>query len=255
MVRSDVLINMFSLDGKVAAITGATRGIGKSMALALAEAGADVALLQRNTEQLEIKEEIGKQCAIIPCDLDDLHQVKGAVSNVVKHFGTIDILVNCAGIQRRSPAVEFSENDWDDVIQVNLKSVWLLSQEAGRVMVEKRSGKIINIASLNSYQGGINIPAYASAKGAVATLTRALANEWAKYNVNVNAIVPGYIATDMNTALINDPDRSRQIFERIPAERWGNPDDFKGAVVFLASEASSFVHGHLLAIDGGWLGR
>lgn len=122
-------------------------------------------------------------------------------------------------------------------------------------MVEKRSGKIINIASLNSYQGGINIPAYASAKGAVATLTRALANEWAKYNVNVNAIVPGYIATDMNTALINDPDRSRQIFERIPAERWGNPDDFKGAVVFLASEASSFVHGHLLSIDGGWLGR
>lgn len=168
MVRSDVLINMFSLDEKFAAITGATRGIGKSMALALAEAGADVALLQRNTEQLEIKEEIekiGKQCAIIPCDLDDLHQVKGAVSNVVKHFGTIDILVNCAGIQRRSPAVEFSENDWDDVIQVNLKSVWLLSQEAGRVMVEKRSGKIINIASLNSYQGGINIPAYASAKG------------------------------------------------------------------------------------------
>lgn len=220
-----ILTNMFNLNGKVAAITGDTRGIGKSMALALAESGADVALLQRNIEQLEVKEEIekiGRKCVIIPCDLSDLNQVKGAISKVVNHFGTVDILVNCAGIQRRSPVVDFNEDDWDDVLQIKLKSVWLLSQEAGGIMVEQRSGKIINIASLNSYQGGINIPASASAKGPIANLTRALANEWAKNNVNVNAIVPGYIATDMNTALINDLDRSRQIFERIPADRWGN---------------------------------
>ncbi|MFD1415741.1 SDR family oxidoreductase [Oceanobacillus jeddahense] len=249
---------MFSLTGKVAAITGATRGIGRALAIALAEAGSDIALLQRDLSNDILKEEIkqiGRECDIIPCDLNDLEQVKQAIPEVVKRFGKIDILVNNAGIQRRAPAVDFSELDWDDVLQVNLKSVWLLCQSAGKYMVPSKSGKIINLASLNAYQGGIDIVAYASAKGGIAQLTKALANDWAKHNVNVNAIVPGYIDTDMNEALINDDNRNQQILDRIPAGRWGSPDDFKGTVVFLASEASNYVHGHLLAVDGGWLGR
>ncbi|MED3691807.1 SDR family oxidoreductase [Peribacillus butanolivorans] len=253
-----MVVNLFGLEGKVAAVTGATRGIGRSMAIALAEAGADIALLQRSVEQVDVKYEIenlGRKCLIIPCDLEDLNQVKEAIPSVVAHFGKIDILVNNAGIQRRSPSVDFPESDWDDVIQVNLKTVWLLCQMAGRYMVPQRSGKIINMASLLSFQGGLTVPAYAAAKGGVAQLTKSLSNEWAQYNVNVNAIVPGYIATDMNAALINDATRNKQILERIPAGRWGNSEDFKGAVVFLASEAASYVHGHLLSIDGGWLGR
>ncbi|WML57790.1 SDR family oxidoreductase [Neobacillus sp. PS2-9] len=253
-----MVLELFKLDGKVAAVTGATRGIGRSIALSLAEAGADIALLQRSPEQSDVKEEIeslGRKCLIVPCDLEDIDQVKAAIPNVVSHFGKIDILVNNAGIQRRSPSVDFSEQDWDDVINVNLKTVWLLCQQAGRYMVPNGKGKIINMASLLSYQGGLTVPAYAAAKGGVAQLTKALSNEWAKYNVNVNAIVPGYIATDMNTALINDDTRNRQILERIPSGRWGNPEDFKGTVVYLASDASNYVHGHLLAVDGGWLGR
>ncbi len=249
---------LFSLEGKTAAITGATRGIGRSMALALAEAGADIALLQRSPEQTELKEQIehlGRKCAIIACDLENTDQVMSAIPNVVNQFGVIDILVNNAGIQRRSPVIDFLETDWDDVIQINLKVVWLLCQQAGRYMVSRGKGKIINTASLLAYQGGLNVPAYAAAKGGVAQLTKALANEWAKHHVNVNAIAPGYIVTDMNSALLSDPIRNSQILNRIPAERWGNPDDLKGAVVFLASEASNYVHGHLLTVDGGWLGR
>jgi len=252
------MLDFFNLEGKVAAITGATRGIGRAMALALAEAGADIALLQRTPEQLEVKQEIenlGRKCVIVPCDLDNTDQVKNAIPTVVSHFGGIDILVNNAGIQRRSPSIDFSESDWDDVINVNLKTVWLLCQEAGRHMVPKGKGKIINMASLLSFQGGLTVPAYAAAKGGVAQLTKALSNEWAKHNVNVNAIVPGYIATDMNTALINDNTRNTQILDRIPAGRWGNAEDFKGTVIFLASDASNYIHGHLLAVDGGWLGR
>ena len=250
--------DLFKLDGQVAAITGATRGIGRSMALALAEAGADLALLQRNVELLDLKEEIealGRKCVIIPCDLNDSLQVKEAIPAVVEAFGKIDILVNCAGIQRRSPSVDFTEMEWDEVLNVNLKTVWTLCQQAGRYMVPNRSGKIINMASLLSFQGGINVPAYAAAKGGVAQLTKALSNEWAPHNVNVNAIVPGYIATDMNTALIQDDNRNKQILDRIPAGDWGKPEDFQGAVVYLASKASDYVHGHLLAVDGGWLGR
>jgi 2-dehydro-3-deoxy-D-gluconate 5-dehydrogenase len=248
----------FDLTNKVAVVTGGTRGIGKAIALAFAEAGADIALLQRSVEDTETKrniEKLGRGCRIIQCDLNDSEQVKQAIPEVIKQMGDIDILVNNAGIQRRSPAVEFSENDWEDVMQVNLKAVWLLCQEAGKHMIIKKSGKIINIASLVSFQGGINVPAYTSAKGAVAQLTKALANEWSQHNVNVNAIVPGYIATEMNTALIDDEIRSRQILERIPAGRWGEPNDFKGPAVFLASEAANYIHGHLLAVDGGWLGR
>ncbi|GEN34731.1 SDR family oxidoreductase [Aneurinibacillus danicus] len=253
-----MVLDLFNLNGKVAAVTGATRGIGRAIALALAEAGADIALLQRSPDQYEVKEEIeklGRKCEIIPCDLDNAAQVKEAVPGVVSRFGTIDILVNNAGIQRRSPSIDFAESDWDDVIQVNLKTVWLLCQQAGRYMVPRKQGKIINLASLLSYQGGITVPAYAAAKGGVAQLTKALSNEWAQHNVNVNAIVPGYIATDMNMALLNDSTRNSQILDRIPAGRWGNPEDFKGTVVFLASDASNYVHGHLLAVDGGWLGR
>jgi 2-deoxy-D-gluconate 3-dehydrogenase len=250
--------SLFDLSGKVAAITGATRGIGRAMAHALAAAGADIASLQRNPEQTALKQEIealGRRCEIIPCDLEKLDQVKAAIPEVVSRFATIDILVNNAGIQRRTPAVDFSELDWDDVIQVNLKTVWLLSQQAGRYMVPQKKGKIINIASLLSFQGGLTVPAYAAAKGAVGQLTKALSNEWAQHHVNVNAIVPGYIATEMNTKLIEDEVRNRQILERIPAGRWGAPDDMQGAVIYLASNASNYVNGHLLAVDGGWLGR
>ncbi|MEK1829423.1 SDR family oxidoreductase [Priestia megaterium] len=251
-------VDLFSLDGKVAAITGATRGIGRSMAIALAEAGSDIALLQRSKEFLGVKEEIerlGRKCFIVNCDLENASEVSEAISSVVAYFGKLDILINNAGIQRRSPAVDFAEEDWDAVMNVNLKTVWLLCQQAGRQMLKQGSGKIINMASLLSYQGGITVPAYAAAKGGVAQLTKALSNEWAAKGVNVNGIVPGYIATDMNEALINDETRSRQITERIPAGRWGQADDFKGAVVFLASDASAYIHGHLLAVDGGWLGR
>ncbi len=250
--------SLFDLSGKVAAITGATRGIGRAMAHALAAAGADIASLQRNPEQTALKQEIealGRRCEIIPCDLEKLDQVKAAIPKVVSQFSTIDILVNNAGITRRTPAVDFSEMDWDDVIQVNLKTVWLLSQQAGRYMVPQKKGKIINIASLLSFQGGLTVPAYAASKGAVGQLTKALSNEWAQHHVNVNAIVPGYIATEMNTKLIEDEVRNRQILERIPAGRWGAPDDMQGAVIYLASNASNYVNGHLLAVDGGWLGR
>lgn len=253
-----MILDLFKLDGKVAAVTGATRGIGRSIALALAEAGADIALLQRSPNNIEVKleiEKLGRKCFIVPCDLDDENEVKDAIPQVVSHFGQIDILVNNAGIQRRSPSVDFSEADWDDVINVNLKTVWLLCQQAGRFMIPQGKGKIINMASLLSYIGGYTVPAYAAAKGGVAQLTKALSNEWAQHNVNVNAIVPGYIATDMNTALLNDESRNRQILERIPSGRWGTPEDFKGSIVFLASDASNYVNGHLLAVDGGWLGR
>jgi 2-dehydro-3-deoxy-D-gluconate 5-dehydrogenase len=247
----------FNLAGKVAVVTGGTRGIGQGIALGLAEAGADIVLLQRSTDtttQEKIKG-LGVRCEIVQCNLENLDEVKQAIPRAIEALGSVDILINNAGIQRRSPAVDFSEQDWDDVLTVNLKAVWFLCQQAGRHMLEKNNGKIINIASLVSFQGGVYVPAYASAKGAVGQLTKALANEWSSKGINVNAIVPGYIATEMNTALIDDPVRSRQILERIPTGRWGNPEDFKGPAVFLASDASNYVHGHLLAVDGGWLGR
>lgn len=249
--------HVFNLAGKVAVVTGGTRGIGQGIALGLAEAGADIVLLQRSTDTTTQERimGLGVRCEIVQCDLENLEEVKQAIPKAIETLGSVDILVNNAGIQRRSPAVDFSEQDWDDVLTVNLKAVWLLCQQAGRHMLEKNSGKIINIASLVSFQGGVYVPAYASAKGAVGQLTKALANEWSSKGINVNAIVPGYIATEMNTALIDDPVRSRQILERIPTGRWGNPEDFKGPAVFLASDASNYVHGHLLAVDGGWLGR
>ncbi|WP_431801468.1 SDR family oxidoreductase [Halobacillus andaensis] len=252
-----MILGSFNLEGKVAAVTGANRGIGRALAVSLAEAGADVALLQRSENQ-DVKEEIealGRKCEIIPCHLENSEELKACIPAVVSQFNRIDILVNNAGIQRRSPSVDFPEEDWDDVININLKAVWTLCQQAGRFMVEQKQGKIINLASLLTFQGGLTVPAYAAAKGAVGQLTKALSNEWAAHNVNVNAIAPGYIATDMNTALINDDTRNQQILDRIPAARWGDPEDFKGSVVFLASDASKYVHGHILTVDGGWMGR
>lgn len=251
-------LSLFQLDGKVAAVTGSTRGIGRSIAIGLAEAGADVALLQRSAENTATRDEIrhmGRRCEIVLCELADAEQVKQAIPAVVKQFERIDILVNNAGIQRRSPATEFSEVDWDDVLQVNLKAIWLLCQAAGREMLAQGGGKIINIASLMSFQGGMFIPAYAAAKGGVSQLTKALSNEWAKHNVNVNAIAPGYIATEINTSLWEDETRNREILARIPAGRWGSADDLKGAAIYLASSASNYVSGTVLTVDGGWMGR
>ncbi|GAA4396474.1 SDR family oxidoreductase [Tsukamurella soli] len=252
------MTHAFDLAGKVAAVTGATRGIGRAIALGLAEAGADVALLQRASGDTSLREEIlalGRRCEVIPCDVLDNAQVRACVPETIHRLGGLDILVPCAGIQHRSPSVDFAEADWDRVMQVNLKSVWLLCQAAGRHMVEQGYGKIIMIASVASFQGGYTVPAYAAAKGGIAQLTKALANEWSSLGVNVNALVPGYIDTDMNEALIADATRSEQIGVRIPAGRWGSPDDFKGPAVFLASDAAAYVQGHLLAVDGGWLGR
>ncbi|KAJ1311744.1 hypothetical protein OPQ81_010214 [Rhizoctonia solani] len=235
---------LFSLAGQTAVVTGGTRGIGAACAIALAEAGANICLIQRdesNTTTRDAIRALGQRADIAVCDLSDLEAVH--------------IMVNCGGIQRRAPAVEFPESYWDEVINVNLKAVWLLSQAAGRHMVSNGRGKIINFGSLMCYQGGITVPAYAAAKGGLAQLTKALSNEWSKYNVQVNAICPGYIATDMNEKLLADPTRLRQISERIPAGRWGEPKDFAGPTVFLASSASAYVSGELLVVDGGWMGR
>ncbi|KAG5350151.1 hypothetical protein C0989_012475 [Termitomyces sp. Mn162] len=272
--------SLFSLKGKSVLLTGGTRGIGASCAIALAEAGASICLVQRNLpkgtppnhETLNAIRALGARAEVVYCDLDNMEAVKGlfqAALNVMG--GQIHVLVNCAGIQRRSPSLDFPENDWDDVrvrgcmmytmlmflqvINVNLKSVWLLSQAAGRHMVPLRRGKIINFCSLLTFQGGLTVPAYASAKGALGQLTKALSNEWSQHNVQVNAICPGYIATDMNERLLADPERMRQISERIPAGRWGDPRDFAGPVVFLASDASQYICGELLVVDGGWMGR
>jgi 2-deoxy-D-gluconate 3-dehydrogenase len=251
-------LTMFDLQGQIAVITGATRGLGRAMAIALAEAGADIALIQRSesdTSTKQLIEGVGSRAEIIPCDLSVMDQVKYVMEQVDDRFGRVDILVNNGGIQRRSPADQFSESDWDDVIDVNLKTVFLLCQQAGRRMISQGRGKIINIASLLSFQGGMTVPAYAVAKGGVAQLTKALANEWAAQGINVNAIAPGYMDTDMNEALKRNETRNRQIMERIPAERWGKPEDMKGSVVFLASRASDYVNGHVLVVDGGWMGR
>lgn len=250
---------LFSLAGQAAVITGGTRGIGAACAIALAEAGADVCLVQRdesNTATRDTIRALGRRAEIAVCDLADLAAVRTVFDRALELMGgQVHIMVNCGGIQRRAPAVDFPESDWDEVINVNLKAVWLLSQAAGRHMVAKGRGKIINFGSLLSFQGGITVPAYAAAKGGLSQLTKALSNEWSKSNVQVNAICPGYIATDMNEKLLADPTRLRQISERIPAGRWGDPKDFAGPTVFLASAASSYVSGELLVVDGGWMGR
>ena len=249
----------FDLSGRVALVTGASRGLGAGMARALARAGAHIALHASRTEPSGLAAALAAdyrvETAGFVADLERREETATLVKRTLDRFGRLDVLVNNAGIIRRAEAEECSDEDWDAVLQVDLSSVFRLCRDAGRHMLERGSGKIINIASILSFQGGIRVPAYAAAKGAVAQLTKALANEWASRGVNVNAIAPGYIRTDNTKALQDDPVRSRQIQDRIPAGRWGEPDDLGGAVVFLASSASDYVHGHLLVVDGGWMGR
>jgi 2-deoxy-D-gluconate 3-dehydrogenase len=252
-------IEKFRLDGLVALVTGASAGLGAAIAVALAEAGADVAA-HGNTRSpsatCERIEACGRRSAAFTGDLGNRAVSGGLVSDVISALGRLDILVNNAGIIRRSPAELYSDEDWDSVIEVDLTGAFRLARAAGKHMLEsRRGGRIVNVTSLLAFQGGITVPAYAAAKGGLAQLTKALANEWASKGINVNAIAPGYIETDVTTALRADPVRNRQIIERIPAGRWGQPDDVTGAVVFLASRAASYVHGHVLAVDGGWLGR
>jgi 2-deoxy-D-gluconate 3-dehydrogenase len=253
-----MILDQFRLDGKVALVTGGSRGLGFGMAVALAEAGADIISIQRTSSSEALAERVtsmGRQFLPLVFDIGSETAAQEALDAVLSRFGRIDILVNNAGIQRRAPAVEFSIEDWDSVINVNLRAVFLFCQVFGSQMLRQGSGKIINIASLLSVQGGITIPAYTASKHAIAGLTKALCNEWAGRGVNVNAIAPGYMDTDLNVALRANPERNRQISERIPAGRWGKPEDMAGAVVFLASPASNYLHGHLLVVDGGWLAR
>ena len=248
---------LFSLAGKVALVTGASRGLGRAMALGLAEAGADV-VVHASAPAIRTAEEVerlGRRTAAIGADLTERSAADRVAREAIAAFGRIDILINNAGTIRRQPAAEHNDDWWDLVIEVNLSSVFRLCRAAGAHMLERGSGKIVNIASLLSFQGGITVPGYAAAKGGVAQLTKALANEWAGRGVNVNAIAPGYMATDNTAALRADPTRSRQILERIPAGRWGTPADLAGAAIYLASSASDYVNGHVLVVDGGWLGR
>ena len=254
-----MILDQFKLHDRVALVTGASAGLGAAIALALAEAGAQVAC-HGNTRSPESTcdriRSAGGVAHAISGDLANPETPKNLIDQTLEHFGRIDILINNAGTIRRAPAVDYSDEDWATVIEVNLSSVFRLSKLAGRQMIEQQSGgKIVNIASLLSFQGGITVPAYAASKGGVAQLTKALANEWAKHRINVNAIAPGYMRTDNTAALQADETRNRQILERIPAARWGEPEDLAGAAVFLSSSASDYINGHVLVVDGGWMGR
>ncbi|HDP68620.1 MAG TPA: 2-dehydro-3-deoxy-D-gluconate 5-dehydrogenase KduD [Candidatus Marinimicrobia bacterium] len=252
------ILDKFKLDGKVAIVTGASRGLGQGIAVGLAEAGADLALVDvlemGNTK--EAIEKTGRKAIPIHADLSSIGCVKLIVEKTVAEYGRIDVLVNNAGIIRRAPLVEFSEKDWDDVININQKTLFFLSQAVAKVMIEKgNGGKIINTASMLSFQGGIRVPSYTASKSAVMGLTRLMANELAPYGINVNAIAPGYMATDNTAPLRTDATRSREILSRIPAGRWGKPEDLQGVAVFLASAASDYMQGYTIAVDGGWLAR
>ncbi len=253
-------LDNFRLDGKTALVTGARRGIGKAIAIALAEVGADIigvsASMESKGSELEAAvTRAGHRFRGYACDFSDRASVHEFSRQVLAENSEIDILINNAGTIRRAPAAEHTDSDWDVVLEVNLTSQFILSREIGKGMLERASGKIIFTASLLSFQGGINVPGYSASKGAIAQLTMALANEWAGKGVNVNAIAPGYVRTDNTQALQDDADRSAAILARIPAGRWAGPEDMAGAAVFLASPASDYVHGTVLAVDGGWLGR
>jgi len=252
------MIDAFKLDGCTALVTGGATGIGRAAALALAEAGADVAVTGYSHDPAETRAAIralGRRALSYRGDLSKPVFRNLIVDNILRQWGRIDILVNNAGTTTRAPAVDYSEAEWDQVIELNLTTLFRMCQRVGRGMIERKRGKIINVASLLSFSGGITVPAYAASKGGVAQVTKALANEWAQLGVNVNAVAPGYILTELTRPLYDDPVRSRQITERIPAGRWGDPEDLKGAFVFLASRASDFVHGHILVVDGGWMAR
>lgn len=249
--------SIFSLSGRVALVTGANTGLGQAIAIALATAGADIVAVGRTepTETERAVVELGRRFLAIHADLANTDTVAAVVEKAVAQFGELDILVNNAGIIRRNDAVDFTEADWDAVVDVNLKSVFFLTQAVGRHMIRAGRGKVINIASMLSFQGGIRVASYTASKSAVAGLTRLLANEWASKGVNVNAIAPGYFATSNTSALRADESRNRDILARIPAGRWGQPEDLGGAAVFLAAPASDYVHGAIIPVDGGWLAR
>ena len=249
--------NPFNLDGTVALVTGASRGLGQAIALALAEAGADIAAVStgESAATAEQVRALGRRFLALRADLSTLEPIARIVEDTVAELGAIDILVNNAGLIRRADAVDFTEQDWDEVIDVNLKSAFFLAQAAGRKMIAAGRGKIINIASMLSFQGGIRVPSYTASKSGLAGITRLLANEWASKGVNVNAIAPGYMSTDNTAQRRADEARNQAILDRIPAGRWGEPRDLGGAAVFLASPASDYVNGAIIPVDGGWLAR
>jgi len=253
-----MILDQFRLDDRVAIVTGSAQGLGQGIALGLAEAGADVALvdiLDMSETQKQV-EALGRRCVTIPADLADKGCVPTIIDTTVEQLGGIDILFNNAGIIRRAPITEFTEKDWDDVMNVNIRTLFFLSQAAGKVMIEQgRGGKIVNTASMLSFQGGILVPSYTASKSAVMGLTRLLANELGAHGINVNAIAPGYMATENTKALREDPARNKAILDRIPAGRWGTPEDLQGVAVFLASAASQYLQGYTIAVDGGWLAR
>jgi 2-deoxy-D-gluconate 3-dehydrogenase len=258
-VNSKNIADLFRLDEKVAIVTGASRGLGQAMAIGLAEAGANIVAASTSLHNLDetaaaIKN-LGRKALPLKCNVADFPDIRATVAAALAEFGTIDILVNNAGIIRRAPAAEYSDEDWNIVLDTNLNGLFRFCREAGKIMIEKKRGKIINIASLLSFSGGITVPAYSASKGGVVQLTKALANEWAVHNLQVNAIAPGYFETDNTAALRSNEARYKEISARIPAGKWGKPEDLKGAVVFLASEASNYVNGHVLLVDGGWMAR
>jgi len=254
------ILDKFNLQGKVALVTGSKRGLGKAMALGLAEAGADIIGVSVSMEESgsELEKEVtalGRKCTCYCCDFSDRKATHAFIKKVKTDFPVVDILVSNAGTIERKPAVDHTDEMWDKVIEVNLSSHFVMAREFGKDMVARGSGKIVMTASLMSFQGGITIPGYAASKGGIASLVKAFANEWASKGVNVNAIAPGYLATDLAAALRNDPVRNPSIVARIPAGEWGKPEDLKGTVVFLCSDAASYVHGVVLSVDGGWMGR
>lgn len=252
-------MNLFDLNGKCAVVTGGNRGLGRGIAEGLCEAGAKVVIMASSDSVMSSAKELsdlGYQAYGVKCDLSQHDSITDSFGKALELLGgKVDILVNNAGIQRRNRCEEFDLKDWDDVLNVNLRAVFTMCQLAGRCMLQQSGGKIINVASMLSYFGGITVPAYAASKGGVAQLTRALSNEWAARGINVNAIAPGYMATEMNTKLIEDEKRNSEILARIPAGRWGTPDDVKGIAVFLASAASDYLSGAIIPVDGGYLGR
>ncbi|AJQ93211.1 2-dehydro-3-deoxy-D-gluconate 5-dehydrogenase KduD [Gynuella sunshinyii] len=252
------MLEMFDLTGKVAIVTGCDTGLGQGMALALAKAGADIVGVNivEPTDTIALMAETGRKFHSVIADMSKIETVSMVIEEAVKAYGKVDILVNNAGIIRRQDAIEFSEKDWDDVMNINIKAVFFMAQAfAKQVVAQGTPGNIINIASMLSFQGGIRVPSYTASKSAVMGVTRLLANEWAKHGINVNAIAPGYMATNNTAALRADEDRSKEILDRIPAGRWGTPSDVGGPVVFLASDASRYINGYTIAVDGGWLAR
>ena len=253
-----MILDKFKLDGKKAIVTGAARGLGQALAVGLAEAGADVALVDvlDTQETQSLVEKLGRSAVCISADLSKKESVDGIIEKTLDAFGRIDILFNNAGIIRRAPLTEFSEKDWDDVININQRTLFFLSQAVAKVFIKQgEGGKIVNTASMLSFQGGILVPSYTASKSAVMGLTRLMANELAPHKINVNAIAPGYMATDNTAPLRADAERNKAILDRIPAARWGEPEDLKGIAVFLSSAASEYISGYTIAVDGGWLSR